>query len=367
MELTAQTFKELDRNLDFRQQVAIRAALGGDRLGLIPEAPFSCQGVFVKNTYEIERFQCMAVLTSGRILSADEKVTLTIPMLFGEAYYLTVAYSTEERTFEREEVPYMALQKVYAIHPLEELGKEDLFPVARFRTQDGVFAVDADYIPPCLLLDADARFAEYASAYVEKLQALAEHASMEDGEGKRAILRYLFLLKGYRWDGGVREFIQLTQEIAQAIDYYIVSPHTDSPVPVPAPTRYDIQLWLQWLKDYLAGAISIMDKVVLEDHSIDFEALLAQAKAELYERLNPELREALLMQIKEELRTELKEQLSTTLLSFINGEVKPGLHDTLASELDPSLHEKLYTELYEALYNALFVPEEKEAEFIPLM
>ena len=39
MELTAQTFKELDRNLDFRQQVAVRAALGGQRLGLLPGAP----------------------------------------------------------------------------------------------------------------------------------------------------------------------------------------------------------------------------------------------------------------------------------------------------------------------------------------
>ena len=367
MELSAQTFRELDRNLDFRQQVAVRAALGGNRLGLLPGAPFSCKGVFVKNTYEIERFQCLAVLPSGRLLSADEKATLTIPMLFGEEYYLTVSYGTEEHGFEREEVPYVALRKSYAIHPLEELDKEDLLPVARFRTQNGVFSVDPDYIPPCLLLDADSRFREYASAYIEKLQALAGHASMEEGEGKRAILRYLFLLKGYNWDGGVREFIQLTQELAQAIDYYIVTPHTDSPIEVPVPTQYDVQKWLKWLQGYLAGAVSIMDTVVLEDNSIDYEALLAQAKKELYERLNPELREALLLQIKEELRTELREQLSTSLLSFIDGEVKPRLHDTLSSELDPSLHERLYTELYEALYNALYVPEQEEAEFYPLM
>lgn len=367
MELTAQTFRELDRNLDFRQQVAVRAALGGNRLGLLPGAPFNCKGVFVKNTYEIECFQCLAVLPSGRIVSADEKVTLTIPMLFGEEYYLTVTYGTQERSFEREEVPYVAFQKDYAIHTLDELGKEDLLPVARFRVQDGIFAVDPDFIPPCLLLDADARFQEYALAYVEKLQALAGHPSLEDGEGKRAILRYLFLLKGYRWDGGVQEFVQLTQELAQAIDYYIVTPNTENPVPVPLPSRYDVQKWLQWLKEYLAGAISIMDTVVLEDNSIDYEALLAQAKKELYERLNPELRADLLLQIKEELRQELGETLLATLRSFIDDEVKPVLHDTLASELDPSLHERLYAELYEALYNALFVPEEKEAEFIPLM
>ena len=190
---------------------------------------------------------------------------------------------------------------------------------------------------------------------------------MEDGEGKRALLRYLFQLKSYQWDGTVREFVQLTQELSQAIDYYIVTPHTDSPVPVPEYTQYDVQLWLQWLSEYLSGAISIMDTVVLEDKSIDYEALLAQAKSELYERLNPELREQLLLQIKEELRSELSEKLSAALRQFIEGELKNSLHDTLLTELDPSLHERLYAELYEQLYNALYVPLQEEDEFCPMI
>ena len=367
MELSAQTFKELDRNLDFRQQVAVRAALGGDRIGLVPGEEFRNKGVFVKNTYEIEDFRCMAVLPSGKILSAGEKVSLPVPMLFGEEYYLTVANSSEERTFEREGVPYECAAKSYAIHSLDELGKEDLFPVARFKVSDGVFSSDPDYIPPCLLLDTDARFAQYGAAYAEKLGVLAEHRNLEEGEGKRALLRYLFILRGYKWDGGVREFVQLTQEIAQAINYYIVTPNTENPLEVPSPNQFDIQKWLEWLSGYLSGAASILDKVVLEDNSIDFEALLAQAKAELYERLNPELREALLMQIKDELREELREQLSSKLMSFVDSEVKPGLHDSLSSELDPSLHDRLYPELYDALFNALYVPEQEEAEFVPVI
>ena len=367
MELTAQTFRELDRNLDFRQQVALRAALGGSSLGLLPGAPFNSKGVFVRNTYEIARFQCLAVLPSGRILSADEEVALPIPMLFGERYYLTVTYGSQEKTFEKENVPYVRTQKAYAIHSLEELSQEDLLPVARFRVADGVFSEDPDYIAPCLLLNADARFVDYGAAYIEKLQALSTHASLEEGEGKRAILRYLFLLKGYQWDGGVREFVQLTQEIAQAIDYYIVTPHTDNPVAVPSPSQYDIQLWLQWLSEYLTGAASILDGVVLEDNSIDYEAILAQAKAELYERLNPELRADLLRQIKEELREELQEKLSGALMEYHNGSLKDALHDNLSAELDPSLHERLYTELYDALYNALYVPEEEAEAFYPLM
>ena len=367
MELTAQTFLELDRNLDFRQQVAVRAALGGQRLGLLPGAPFLCQGVFVKNTYEIERFQCLAVLPSGRILSADEKVTLTIPMLFGEEYYLTVTYGDQDCRFEREEVPYVSKRKVYALHTLEELPKEDLLPVARFRVKDGVFSVDPDFIPPCLLLEADPRFKEFASALLEKLQVLSSHANLEEGEGKRAFLRYLFQLKGNPLDGDVKEFVQFTQEVAQAVDYYIVTLNTENPVPVPAPSQYDVQKWMQWLLDYLSGAVSILDSVVLEDNSIDYEALLAQAKAELYERLHPELREQLLKQIKEELQQELSEKLSVALRQFIEGEVKPGVHDTLFSELDPSLHDRLYQELYEQLYNALYVPTPEEKAFFPMI
>ena len=367
MELGAQTFRELDAQLDFRQQVALRAALGGSRLGLLPGSVFSCKGVFVKNTYEIERFQCLAVLPSGTILSADEKVTLTIPMLFGEEYYLTVTYGSQEHGFEKEGVPYVCLRKEYAIHTLEELDREDLLPVARFRQADGVLDVDPDYIPPCLLLGADPRFAEFGAVYAQKLETLATHANLEEGEGKRAFLRYLFLLKAYQWNGGVREFVQLTQEMAQAIDYYVMRPHSGKPVEVPAPSQYDIQKWLSWFSDFLSGALSVMDTVVLEDNSIDYEALLEQAKAQLYEKLNPELREALLNQIREELRAELSEKLSAQLTELVETKLKPTLHDTLFAQLDPALHDKLYAELYEQLYNALYVPAPEEENFCPMI
>lgn len=367
MELTAQTFKELYQNLDFRQQAAVRAAMGGTRMGLLPGAVFNSQGMFVKNTYEMERFQCMAVLPSGTLLSADEKVSLPIPMLFGDRYYLTVGLSGEERVFEKEGVPFVSARKTYAIQTLEEMQQADVFPVARFRASEGVFSLDADYIPPCLLMESDARFGQYGNTFLEKIQALAEHPNLAEGEGKRCLLHYLFLLKGKNWDGGVQEFVALTQEIAQAVQYYIVTPNTETPVEVPQPSRLDVQLWLGWLADYLGGAATILDGVVLPDNVIDYEALLAQAKAELYERLNPELREALLLQIKEELRAELHTQLSDTLLTFINDDIRPRLHDTLAGELDPSLHERLFQELYDQLYNALYVPPEEDPDFYPLM
>ena len=242
MELTDRTFKELEENLDFRQRVAVRAALGGSRLGLLPGTDFACKGVFVKNTFEVDRFLCTAVLPSGSIISADEKVVIAVPMLFGAQYYLTVALGEEPHSFEKEGVPYVCPQKVYAIHSLDEMEKADVFPVARFKVSDGVFSLDPDFIAPSLLLSSDGRFAAYGASYVAKLQALVSHKNLEEGEGKRALLRYLFQLKGYQWNGGVREFVQLTQEIAQAIDFYIVTPHTGTPLDVPVPTQYDIQM-----------------------------------------------------------------------------------------------------------------------------
>ena len=100
MELSAQTFRELEQNLDFRQKAALRAALGGARLGLLPGAEFNCKGLFVKNSFEIEQFRCLAVLPSGTIVNADEKVSVPIPMLFGAQYYLTVGPGTEEHAYE---------------------------------------------------------------------------------------------------------------------------------------------------------------------------------------------------------------------------------------------------------------------------
>ena len=62
MELTAQTFIELDKNLDRQQQITRRIANGGD-FGIIPAAPFHCQGAFVKKTLEITPLTFMALLT----------------------------------------------------------------------------------------------------------------------------------------------------------------------------------------------------------------------------------------------------------------------------------------------------------------
>lgn len=386
MELTAEAFAGMTDHWEVRQRLAMRAALGSNRMGLVPGAPFNCRGLFVKNRFEADHFQCMALLPSGRIVNADEDLLVTIPMLFGDRYYLTIGFSDDQTEFEKDGVAFVRPHYVYAINTIEEIENGDLFPLVRFKVNEGVFSVDSDFIIPCLLLASNPRFKEYIERYVEKLMALSAHKSMADGEGKRAILRYVFMLKNYNLQNSMQDFILLTQEIAQAIDYYIVTPNREQPLTIPMPSQADIQFWLQWLDDYLAGAAVILDGVVLDDTTIDYEALLAQAKKELYERLHPELIEKLLADMREDLKAEIKQQ-TETITEYINGTVKPELLNLLTTEMDSrtdrmnemlkekfdelgkqlhnTLYEKLYFELFENLFNALYVPEPEEKDFMP--
>ena len=366
MELTPQVFISLDERLDFKQQTAIRIALGGRRMGLVPNTDFNNKGTFVRNTFCIDRFQCMALLPSGRMVHTDEEVSVKIPMLYGELYYLTVGIGEELVFFENEGVPFTRPKYVYEIHTMEELEQADLLPIVRFKVKDGEFSIDTEFIAPCLTLESDSRFVSYLERLVEKMEKLATHPNQEEGDGKRLFMRYFFLLKSYRLNNSLHDFILFTQEMAQAIDYYVVTPYTEHRE-IPQPSVWDIQVWLEWLVTYMEGAASILDGVVLEDNSIDFEALKAQIKAELYERLNPELYERLVNDLKEVLRVELTKSLSDTLTAYLNEHMKPELYSSLFVDLNKTLYDNLYQALYDALYKALYVPVKKENDFVPMI
>ena len=367
MAISAQTFLELDENLRHRQQAATRA-VNGNEFGLIPFTEFDRQGGFVRNKLEIDHLACMALLPSGKILHIDEKVVVTVPLVYGNEYYLACGFGEKEVEFDVKEVPFVRPEYTYGIYSLSELEGTDLFPVMKFKVSDGIFSIDESYIPPCLYLSSDNRFQPYLEQLTKQVSLLAEHPNLESGEGKRAFQRYAYLLKSYDTQGRTCPFIQLTYEIAQAIDYYIVMPNTETPVTIPAYSGYDIANWLDWLDSYLHNAAGTLDKVVLEDHTIDFDELKAQIKAELYEQLRPELYEQLYTELKAKLYAEISEDLTVRLTDYINQQLKTELHDLLSGELSEELYESLYKKLYESLYNALYVPVEKEEdEFTPLI
>ena len=367
MAISAQTFLELDENLRHRQQAATRA-VNGNEFGLIPFTEFDRQGGFVRNKLEIDHLACMALLPSGKILHIDEKVVVTVPLVYGNEYYLACGFGEKEVEFDVKEVPFVRPEYTYGIYSLSELEGTDLFPVMKFKVSDGIFSIDESYIPPCLYLSSNNRFQPYLEQLTKQVSLLAEHPNLESGEGKRAFQRYAYLLKSYDTQGRTCPFIQLTYEIAQAIDYYIVTPNTETPVTIPTYSGYDIANWLDWLDSYLHNAAGTLDKVVLEDHTIDFDELKAQIKAELYEQLRPELYEQLYTELKAKLYAEISEDLTVHLTDYINQQLKTELHDLLSGELSEELYESLYKNLYESLYNALYVPVEKEEdEFTPLI
>ena len=388
MELTADTFSGIGEQWDFRHRLAFRAAVGSNRMGLVPGYPFSCNGVFVKNCFEVSGFRCMALLPSGRVIDADEDIQVPIPMLFGNKYYLTVGFGDDEVEFEKKGVPFLRPHYTYGIHTLDEVEAGDLFPLMRFHVAEGIFSADPSYMPPCLLLTENPRFGEYLKIYTEQMNVLATHPNMADGEGKRAFLRYVFLLKSYNLKNSMKDFILFTQEMAQAIDYYVVVPNREQSMDIPQPQQIDIQEWLQWFEDYMKGAAVILDGVVLEDNTIDYEALLAQAKKELYDKLHPELIEKLLADMKEELRAEMRQQ-TEQLTTYINETLKNNILEQLSTEmnerqtklnemltekfdelgrnLNESLYEKLYFDLFENLFKALYVPEPEEEKFVPII
>ena len=106
MALSAQTFVELDANLARRQQ-AVNRAVNGNQFGLIPFTEFDCRGGFVRNKLEIERLTCMALLPSGRILHVDEKVVVSVPLVYGDEYYLACGFGDAEVAFDVKTVPFV--------------------------------------------------------------------------------------------------------------------------------------------------------------------------------------------------------------------------------------------------------------------
>jgi hypothetical protein len=369
MELTAQTFIELDKCLERNRQITNTVACG-NHFGILPTAAFSCKGVFVKKTLEITPLSFMALMPSGDLLHVDENVVVDIPILYGKEYYLGCKQGSKTRSFDKEQVPFISPVAECGIYTFDELtSTSEVFPLMKFKVNEGVFSVDKDYIPPFLTLGLDTRFQDYINAFASKIAVLANHKNLESGEAKRSFLRYANVLKNYSTTHRVQHFIELLQEIAAAVDFYIVQVITEKAIEHNIYSPYDIVSYLTWIDGYLHGAATILDGVVLEDKSIDFDALKLQVKEEIYEKVYPELKEALYKELHEELKKEIWDELYSSLSDYINGNFRKEIFELLEGRLSEELYEKLYKTLYDGLYNALFVPApvEEEEEFLPLI
>lgn len=373
MELRAETFNSLDDNFDLRQLISVRTA-NGLRIGRLPGSEFSANGVFVRNTYEIERLQCMALLMSGMILSIDGKMVVTITSQTASQCYMVVGFDGEMVEYESHGQLFVRPTYAAQLMTLEEIEAQEkdgnyVMPIVRFAIDGGRISVDPAYIPPCLIMASDERLSQHCTEITRMLESVAAHANLEDGDGKRTLLRDIFHLQRYNTRNTVEDFMQCLASVANALDYYIMRPNHPASESQNLPTysQYDVEQWILWFKEYLKEVTATLDQVVLEDHSIDYEQLKADLRREILAVVQPEMNEQI-EAVRERLNTELQTQISSVLKEYIDGTFRNHLHDELHDELHERLRQPMYDELYQALYDALYVPQQEEEEtFMPLI
>lgn len=370
MELNARTFGALDDNLDLRQMISVRTA-NGMRVGRLPYSQFSASGMFVRNTFEIEHLQCMALLGSGALISVDEKMVLPIPPLTDGTYYLTVGFSTHITEFEMYDQTYLRPVYTCSLKTLEELDSventiDSVFPVVRFEVSQGHISTDNQYIPPCLILASDDRLMAYVQKVVSGIKMLTEHPNMEDGDGKRTLLRIIFTLSNFTGRNTMEELMQLLRNLAMVVEYYIILPNENEHPALEAWSQYDVERWMSWFDTYLENAKRTLDKVVLVDNSIDYEKLKADLRQEIYAMVKEDI-DAQINQTRDNIHTELTEKLSALVTQTIDAQ-KQQMQDDLHAQLLDELRQPLYDNLYKALYDALYRPPvEEEDNFMPLI
>lgn len=371
MELNAETFRNYDENLDIRQQASIRAALGIN-VGILPGSDFKCSGMFVKGNFEIPDLRCQALLPSGWVLDIDKAVSIPIPELRGEKYFYVAAnFSTEMVLFQKEGVSFMRPDYEFGIYTMKQLWEEPAIPVARLSLSGDELNIDTEYIPPYLIVSSEPRFKKILDQLINGMVDIVGHPNLEPGDKARTMQRYLFRLTSFDENYTVLNLLQLTREIASAMNYQIFTPQQKE-IDIPAYSQYDVQLWFEWLKQIFADAIKVLDETVLVDNSIDYEQLKRELREEISEAIRQELypeMNRLMTERIEQVRTEMTEQLRVTLKDYIDGTLQPELYNRLREQLEEPLRRELYQRLYEDLYNALYVPKVSTDEdaFTPLI
>lgn len=362
MELTADAMSMLDENLDFRQMAAMRTVLAG-RHGLLPGAPFNCNGTFVRNNFEIADLRCMALLPSGWMVDIDESVSITIPILYDSTYYFSVGLSENLRDFEHKDVEFLRPEYSYQISSLEELKLTQNLPLLRFTIKDGTFNIDTSYIPPCLMVASSEKFESYRDKIVEKLDALNVHPNLPNDSSKLAISYYYNHLDNNNPLVEVKTFVTLLDDLNREIRYYILEPHKSEigECPLMQCDLNDVQIYLDWTIKQLDKVIRVLDSHPIEDKKPDYDELKAILRKELMDDLKPTL-EGLIHTEVDAVRNDIQQQVSDALKDFLSGEFRRQLYADLNAELADSLYQKLYDALYHALYGALYREEEVETE-----
>lgn len=367
LELTPETFLALESNLDARLR-AVTKVTGFGIFGIIPGSKFECSPIFVKKNLEIDRLQCNVLLSNGCILDIDEEVVFPIPLLYGDEYFLTVKMDEVRVESSEKNVPILKPKYVYAINTLEEIERNgNMFPLVKFNVKESVFSIEKEYIPVYIQLGDYAGFSEYIDWVSKKLKEIAEHKNFESGEGQRTFVRYAFELQKYSMTNKVKDFAELLLEILLSVQYYIFNPNNYSSYIDLNYSLYDIRKWISLVKNNLEGAITVLDRVVLVDNTIDMEVLKAEIKKELYDEIYSLLYNNVYEEMTGNIKTKIHNEVKETITEYIQNDVKGILKKELDVEISDKLQNLLYKELYDRLYEALYIKPKEEVQSLPII
>lgn len=365
--MTADAMVNIDDNLEMKQLMSTRAAIG-HRFGLLPYMPFKAEGFFVKGRFEIPHLKCTAILPSGMIVSVDEPVSIAVPKMDEGVYYLCVGYGPAEVTFEKDGMEFSRPAYEYSIMTEEEINADDVMPVSRFKVQNNECSLEAEYIPPCMMISCDERFLNIRDRLADSLKKIVYHPNLTDGNGKYNLERYLFHLRGISVRQTSDKFMIIATELANAVNYFIISGHDAESKPISPASPYDVEKWLSWLCGYLDEAISVLDNTTPKNDGPDINALMDDLEKRLYERLSNELRGKLEESLRASLIGEIETRIGDLLKDYVDGTVKENIieavTEAVSDRLHTSLHDTLYPELYDALYRP---PVAEEDNFMPLI
>lgn len=357
MELTSDTFKELDDNLHLRRILSFRVS-SGNQYGVLPDTEFHADGVFSKGRFEVERLECTALLPSGEIINVNEPFSVPLTSLQPGEYLLCIGLGEKNVTFEKNNVQYVRPEYTSVILNKDEIDGKDLMPVAKFIVKDGVCNIDREYLPPCFTIKGSVRIQEFRQKAEELLRGIIDHANMPDGDGKATLIRCLYRLKALKEGADIEALVSLAEKMSGAAGYFIVRKYEGDKPERPLVARYDIASGLAGVISYLEFAVKVLDETPLVDDSIDYDKLKAEITSDLYSRIVPELTESLRTTLLETLNGSIEEKLSAALKDYLDGTFRAQLEEALKVTLSEELSASLYESLYKALYDALYVKEE---------
>ena len=395
MALTDAVFRNMEASLDTRQRLVVRTALSDGRIGLLPDCPFDAEGSFVGRTYELNSLMCTAMLPSGNIVDINGELKITIPKLTEKEYFLCVGISDNEpRVFEREGVPFEEPVYELSLHTLNEIMDANVVPIKRFVIIDGTLTIDSDYIPPVLTVSVDKKYDDYLAIIVKDIEAIVSHPNLDNGEGKRILRNLLFRLNNFNRLRSVRHLVNMLQETAFTVKYYLVDNKEEelkqglitekskgSIAEIKngklatlwddarrEPSMLNVASYIKWLDEWLKAQVALLDVVVIVDNSIDYDKLKQDIKNEVYTQLKEEIYEKMIAEMHDKLHERLTSELKDSLKTFIDEEILPRMKQEISDELRTSLYDRLYNALFKSLFDELYRPDdEEEEEFLPII